>query len=94
MCNAGQAQQAARDGSTSIDVDIVGMEDHDDADSQLALLGTLCLSVFWFSTFCVHAASQCLSIDSAHAVNAQDCAVRKQVLTFLFGFDETSITHL
>ena len=46
MCNAGQAQQAARDGSTSIDVDIVGMEDHDDADSQLALLGTLCLSVF------------------------------------------------
>ncbi|KAL0040081.1 hypothetical protein WJX79_005501 [Trebouxia sp. C0005] len=34
----GQDQQAARDGSDSIDVDIMGMQEQDDADSQSALL--------------------------------------------------------
>jgi hypothetical protein len=43
MCNAGQDQPAASEGSDSVDVDIMGMEEHDDANSQPALLGTLAL---------------------------------------------------
>ena len=57
-CNAGQGQQATRDSSGSIDVDITGMEE---PDSEPALLGTLCLRLFCVSTFSAHAALHCLN---------------------------------
>ena len=94
MCNAGQDQQAARDGSDSIDVDIMGMQEQDDADSQSALLGTLCLCLLCVSISGAHAALRCLSNKSAHVVSAQDRSVRKQVLIFLTHFDEASLTRL
>jgi len=57
-CNAGQGQQATRDSSGSIDVDITGMEE---PDSEPALIGTLCLRLFCVSTFSAHAALHCLN---------------------------------